>query len=458
MLMSQLAIEGLYGMNYASMCEWTRRALAMARELDDPPLHVTIASLHGLAAVLDGEISEAEQACSEAACIADQMPDDELAPYIDNFGNLAAAEMYLDRRAEALVHAERCWALARATGRDRIVPLLFWLGVVRTGCGQLSEAGEVLDIAVEVARLSHHDQGMAWNLAQRSLSASAAGDVATAVTTAEEAVDAARRGGLGVPAVLSGLAMAGALLLAGEPERAIGVLQDSGGGDALDHLPPRWKPLAYELLTSCWVALGRHDEAAGAAERARASADRLGLPSALAIADRAGAAAALSSGDGETAESCAEAAAATFEETGAPVDAALARMLLATALSRGGRAADAVTELERAAAAFATAGATGRHVEAERALKLLRPRRTRRSPTADPAGPLASLTDRELEVARLMSDGLTNREIAAKLFVSRKTVETHLHNVFRKLDVTNRVDAARIVGYDVLSPHSPGSQ
>ena len=56
------------------------------------------------------------------------------------------------------------------------------------------------------------------------------------------------------------------------------------------------------------------------------------------------------------------------------------------------------------------------------------------------------LTDRELDMARVMRDGLPNRQIAAKLFVSRKTVETHLHHVFRKLGVTTRMEAARIVG------------
>ena len=56
-----------------------------------------------------------------------------------------------------------------------------------------------------------------------------------------------------------------------------------------------------------------------------------------------------------------------------------------------------------------------------------------------------SLSERELEVARLVVDRKTNREIAAELFVSLKTVETHMRNLFRKLDVSSRVEVARTV-------------
>jgi len=59
--------------------------------------------------------------------------------------------------------------------------------------------------------------------------------------------------------------------------------------------------------------------------------------------------------------------------------------------------------------------------------------------------PLEPLTARELEVARLVAHGKTNAEIAAELFLSIKTVETHLRNIFRKLDASSRVDVARIV-------------
>jgi len=58
---------------------------------------------------------------------------------------------------------------------------------------------------------------------------------------------------------------------------------------------------------------------------------------------------------------------------------------------------------------------------------------------------IESLTERELQVARLVVDRRTNSEIAAELFLSQKTVETHLRNIFHKMDVTTRAALARAV-------------
>lgn len=57
--------------------------------------------------------------------------------------------------------------------------------------------------------------------------------------------------------------------------------------------------------------------------------------------------------------------------------------------------------------------------------------------------PLAVLSSREREVLRLLADGLTDREIGDALGISPRTVETHVGNVLRKLDVRNRAEAAR---------------
>ena len=56
-----------------------------------------------------------------------------------------------------------------------------------------------------------------------------------------------------------------------------------------------------------------------------------------------------------------------------------------------------------------------------------------------------SLTETERRVAELVSQGLTNRAVARQMFLSRHTVDFHLRHVFRKLDVTSRVQLARVV-------------
>ncbi len=56
--------------------------------------------------------------------------------------------------------------------------------------------------------------------------------------------------------------------------------------------------------------------------------------------------------------------------------------------------------------------------------------------------PFDDLTEREREILELVADGMSHKEIAAKLFLSEKTVKHHMTNILQKLHVSNRVQAA----------------
>lgn len=58
---------------------------------------------------------------------------------------------------------------------------------------------------------------------------------------------------------------------------------------------------------------------------------------------------------------------------------------------------------------------------------------------------LAALTPQEQQIARLAAEGLTNREIGQRLFLSPRTVSTHLYRIYPKINVRSRAELARII-------------
>lgn len=95
-------------------------------------------------------------------------------------------------------------------------------------------------------------------------------------------------------------------------------------------------------------------------------------------------------------------------------------------------------------------GATSEHRVALQSLRSLGVRTWRRSPAREGAQP-ESLSEREMEVARLVASGASNPRIAESLFLSRKTVERHVSNILAKLNVENRTQLASHIN-SVASP------
>ena len=444
-VMMELAVDAFYRLDLDAMCAWGRRTLATARAAGDRAMAASAAGVAAVGAAMGG-LADARAALDEAGAMMDDLSDAELATCLDRCGDCTAgAALYLDR-PDAVARAERVLAVARATGQGENLPVLYWSGTIFCARGLLAEAADVLDTAIELARLSDHAEGLGWNLFARSLTAGAEGDVETALAAAEEAAAALRPSGNVLPAAGAALAYGAALDAAGEPFRAAEVLVAAGGGSALPRLPTPWRARGFELLARSAVATGRRDDAVDAVEAAQALAAVVGGPSAVAAAARAAAALALFDGDARAAARRALAAAEAAEHAGAVVDVGVAHRLAGLALGRAGDDERAAAELERAAAIFAGCGATGHARAVGRELRRLGHRSPAPGREAAVAGAgLGSLSRRERQVGRLVAERRTNAQIAAELSVSQKTVETHMRSVFSKLGVSSRADVARLV-------------
>jgi DNA-binding NarL/FixJ family response regulator len=360
---------------------------------------------------------------------------------------LAAAEIYLDLYAEADAHATRAFALARTSGRgDPLFRLYLILPRIWYVRGKLAEAAELLDGAIEGSRLLGSPPALAGNLFNRAVVALAVGDLDIAVATAEEGLELTSKLDEGFVAAWAAVRLAAVLLEIGKPAQAVEILVTHARSDDVPLLPGGWRAYGFALLTRCWLELGRRREAERAAALADLIAATSALPLARAWADHAAAAMALHDGNADVAVERALASARAAHDVGAPIEEALSRTLAGRALAQADEHHRAVAELEGAAAMLDACGALRYRDQAERELGKLGHRTHRRTRHGKAEGTgIETLTARELQVAQLVVDRKTNPEIAAELFLSNKTVESHLRNIFRKLGVGSRVELARTV-------------
>jgi DNA-binding CsgD family transcriptional regulator len=128
---------------------------------------------------------------------------------------------------------------------------------------------------------------------------------------------------------------------------------------------------------------------------------------------------------------------ALHERSPRPLERARTELCYGERLRRAGRRVDSRAHLRSALEAFDSLGAVPWSDRTRAELAATGETVRRRDPTAT-----ERLTPQELQIALAVGEGRTNKEVAAALFLSQKTIEYHLHNVYRKLDVRSRAQLA----------------
>ncbi len=450
----ELAVDGMYELDFAQTLAMGEGALRLARKSGDSALIAAAASALALGEASSGHTAAARGHRDEAVALLEQLSDDELAPRIEALYYLGWAENYLERYDDAVAHAQRGIAIARAHGEGRmLVPLMLVQGYPFEAQGRLAEALATCESAVEIARLAAHPHYLFWALFELAWAHYFAGRLDEAAAAAEESLRVGgrlTRGTMPSAGGGPGWVLAACRYEAGDPAAMLETVRELGD-EELNWAIPVEKCFNWESIALAELALGRHDVAAAHADRAEQAAAglELRLPSALAARTRA--AVVLAGGDAAQAVALAEQSTTDATAAGARLQAAFSRSLLGQAHAAAGDRKAAIAQLREAERELDACGSLRTRDEARRALRKLGARAEPRGPAAAGDSGVSALTKRELEIAGLVTDRMTNREIAAALFLSDKTVESHLRSLFMKLGVSSRTEVARTIERDRLA-------
>lgn len=391
-------------------------ARALGRELGDVDLEMTAVALDGLARVSQGEIAEGMARLDEAtaAATAGEMRD----PIAIGFSCcylIFACERVRDfERAgqwcERVARMAEGWNIRalRALCRAHYGTVLILRGEWSSAEVVLSDAaavmasrpGEANDALARLAELRRR-QGRT----EEALALIAQAEHHPLAALSEAAI-ALERGD--AAAAADGASRYSRLLGGVRTERAPGL----------------------ELLAEAKAAASRATAAAAAASELHAIAQAAGTDPLLGAARHAADCASSAAGGFEDAREAFEDAVQLLGQAGLPFEAARARVALAKTLRDLGREDAAQRQLERARERFAELGAVAEE------------RRTTAMQEDSPVRERPLLSVRESEVLRLLAEGLSNKQIAARLTLSEHTVHRHVANILVKLRLSSRAAAA----------------
>jgi signal transduction histidine kinase len=405
-LQIELAVDGLYELDFEQSVAMGRGALEASLQTGDRVLMATAASALALSEAAAGQIGAAREHREEALALVGRLSDAELAPRLETLFYLGWAENYLEHYDEALAHADRGIAIARATGEGRLlVPMMLVKGYTFEMQGRVADAIELCEAAVEATRLSASQHELSWALNELAFAHYHAGDLEAAIAAAEESARVGGRmtgdtmpAGGGGP----GWALAMSLFEAGEIERAHEIMH-SLGSDDLPHKIPVEKCFDWEVLALVELALGRKGAADAYVRRAEEHAALLGLRLPRALALRARASVLLAEDQPLAAAQLSKESAEVAAAAGARLPAAFSLALAGRALAAAGESEEAIVVLRRAESELAACGALRERDDMRRELRRLG---ARAEPPARSRLPRRGLADLFRELQGLRGDAL----------------------------------------------------
>ena len=451
-----------------------------------------------------GETADAIPALVESARLVDGLPDATAARNPELLAMLGCGEMFMEGYTAAARHLRRCLTIARKGGPQQMkLNVLLGLAFIDQQTGNLRRCEERAEEAGQVARATGADDGVSMSEALRvgaMIWTRPRAESAAVVAAAEQALRSARPGN-GWWSGSAAMQLALVRMVTGDAAGCVDALLEGGGGPELRKLQPAYRPMLLSMLSTAALRCGRPDLARQAAQDAEQAAEASGLSVQRAYVVRAQAALRAAEGDHATAAQLFEQAALGFRRANRPVQHAWTLLAGSASAMQALGPAVAATWLDTAEEVARVHGAARiaediadvrtRLLTGGAARPAAQPAATALAgavvvltPTAVAAGAVAPvgaaavavpaaadgtpvdpapvslqpdvrdlLTTREREIAALVATGRRSRAIADELFLSHRTVETHLARIYRKLNVSSRTALAHLLqGTDSPGP------